>query len=425
MIIRTAKKNDGSRVSNHNEDGAHVVGASIAQDTIRETQAQASGSLVSYFDNLRLHALLEKYAELQARNESATMETARVAQDIRHLIESNRGAATGMHGFIGERIQVAFSNAESLMQGQDCLYDLIDDNGIIDYWKGNVPVQQKACMSDKVLGLKHVLKHAQKYPEFVEDGGIYQIPKDFYETYRRFVNMPKEIAFKLRKEDLRLWKAIQKFNEEAPDIKIEPMTATYDEIQAGTVSETINNEQHKLDKMYRDQKEAARQSCSATFKEGLKVAGISAALEGVTGAGISVIEHAQSKNVLEFDKNDWKEIAVDGAKGSAKGAIRGAAVYAATNVANIPAPVATAGVTVAFGVVSDGKKLCDGEMTTPEFALKTVERSADAAVTVLSAKAGEKLIPIPIVGSLVGGAVGSFVWNVCKSELKHELQSAG
>ena len=60
-----------------------------------------------------------------------------------NLLLQNRGGTTGMHGFIGERVQVSFSNARAVMQGQEKAYTLIDDNGMTDYLRGNTLIQQK------------------------------------------------------------------------------------------------------------------------------------------------------------------------------------------------------------------------------------------------------------------------------------------
>lgn len=74
---------------------------------------------------------------------------------------------------------------------------------------------------------------------------------------------------------------------------------------------------------------------SGTLQEGLKVTACSAALEGLVDGGVSILEHKQERGkIRNFEKEDWKEIGIDTAKGVGKGAVRGAAVYAATNVAH-------------------------------------------------------------------------------------------
>ena len=206
------------------------------QEIASTTQAQTTGAFVGTLNEIRLHELLRRYSEIDCHKAGAEQELQALREEIKTLIESNRGGATGMHGFIGERVQVSFSNARAVMQGQEKTYTLIDDNGMTDYLRGNTPIQQKACISDKALGLTHVADPAENYPVFIQDNGIYQIPKDFYEKYQRFVNMTEEVALKLRKEDLRMWKRVQEFKSAVPEAKVESMVVTYDEIQAGAVS---------------------------------------------------------------------------------------------------------------------------------------------------------------------------------------------
>lgn len=393
----------------------------VFTDTLQTTADHVCGLFITYLNDLRLVALMKKLADLKSRKDSSDQEIIELKESIAQLIKSSRGGVKGMHGFIGERVQVSFANSESLLAGEKPMYVLIDDNGMTDYLIGDTLVQQKACISDKTFGLTHVLSHAEKYPDFIEQGGIYQIPKDFFAKYQYFVNMPKETAYKLRREELRAWEAVQKFHTSAPDIKIQPMSVTYAEIQAGSVSNTIDNECAKLDREYDKQKRQAELSCKATLKEGLKAAGISAAIEGAVDAGLSFTDHALEKKILDFDKNDWKEIAIDGAKGVIKGGIRGATVYTATNVANIPAPIATAGVTATFGIVNDVYELSTGALTKSEFAESALNHCTDALVSATCAKIGEKLIPIPIIGSLLGNALGMLIFGTTKKYLKSIL----
>lgn len=398
--------------------------APIIQETVQTTQDHISGLFVDYLNNLRLTALLERLAVLEARKEGADQELAALRISINDLIASNRGGVKGMHGFIGERLQVSFSNSEAILNGEKPIYVLIDDNGMTDYLCGDTLVQQKACISDKVFGLTHVLSHAEKYPVFIEKGGIYQIPSDFYFKYQRFINMPESVALKLRKEDLRAWRAARNFHNSAPDIEVRPMCVSYAEIQAGAVTSTIDRESAKQNQEYEKMKTISKDSCKATVKEGLKAVGVSAVLEGTVNGAISFTEHATQKPVREFDKSDWKDIATDTAKGALKGSIRGGVVYTATNVAHIPAPVATAGVTAAFGVIHDIPEVVDGTISGKEFSGRMAVHCADATVSALCAKLGEKIIPIPVVGPLVGNAVGMFVFGIAKKIIKNSFSDS-
>ena len=352
----------------------------VYQEIVSTTQAQTTGAFIGTLNEIRLHELVKRYAEIDCHKAGADQELQALREEIKNLIESNRGGTTGMHGFIGERVQVSFSNARAVMQGQEKAYTLIDDNGMTDYLRGNTLIQQKACLSDKALGLTHVAAHAEKYPAFIQENGIYQIPKDFYAKYQRFVNMAEETALKLRKEDLRMWKRVQEFKAAVPEAKVEPMVVTYDEIQAGAVNGTIDREMAAVEKEYRKQRNAAENACKPTVQEGLKVAAYSAALEGIVDGSISILEHKQERGkIRDFEKEDWKEIGIDIAKGIGKGAIRGTAVYAATNIVHVPADVASATVTGAFGVIEKSSRYIKGECTGKECAIGIADRILSCA----------------------------------------------
>ena len=155
---------------------------------------------------------------------------------------------------------MSFANERAIMQGSSPEYVLLDDNGMTDYLRGHTLIQQKSCISDKSLGLTHVLTHSEKYPIFLERDGVYQIPKDFYETYKRFLEMPESIALKLQKEDLRMWRRVHEFHKAMPDVKIEPMVVSYPEIQADAVGTTIQHEADIVERKYQMQRQSAEKS---------------------------------------------------------------------------------------------------------------------------------------------------------------------
>lgn len=383
---------------------------------ISSSEEQATGAFVDMLNDIRAEELLRKYEEAAVRKAGADRELAKLKEEIEQLIESNRGGKTGMHGFIGERVQVGFSNARAIQEGKSPLYTLVDDNGMTDYFRGKTPIQQKACISDKSLGLTHVIDHSEKYPMFLKVNGVYQIPRDFYEKYKRFLNMPEENALKLRKEDLRMWRRVQEFKAAMPDAKVEPMVVTYAEIQANAVGTTIEKEAAESQARYQNERISAEYSCRATFEEGVKVAVCSALLEGVVEGGISLAEHVQDgKRIQDFSKEDWKEIGFDTAKGGCKGAIRGAAVYAATNTLNIPSSAATAAVTGVFIITDETAKYYRGESSAEEYTHAITEGCMDVIVSAVFSELGKKLIPIPILGSIIGNAVGMFVYKMTKT----------
>jgi len=378
---------------------------------VNEAEHQGYASLVGIVNRIRHEHMEQEISTLNARMTSA-METVQDTESaINDIITSNRGGIKGVHGFIGERVQVGFSNARSLMNGQKPEYFLIDDNGMTDYYRGSTCIQQKACQSDKVLGLTHVKNHAVKYPEFIaEKDGIYQIPKDFYETFVWYRDMPSDVAGKLRNDQWRLWKKIQDFKNENPDMVIEPMVVDYDEIQLGTIDKTIAKERAALNRKYRKKKAVAVERGKASVSEGIKVTACSAAIEGALAGGISVIQHCQGgKTITELDGSDWKDVGLDTLIGSGKGAVRGAGIYALSNCAELSAPVAGVVVNVTMSTAEATIRYAKGEITGKKCVEDIAEGYLQATVCCAFAKAGEKIIKVPFVGSIIGGAVGMVV----------------
>lgn len=378
---------------------------------VNEAEHQGYASLVGIVNRIRHEHMEQEISTLNARMTSA-METVQDTESaINDIITSNRGGIKGAHGFIGERVQVGFSNARSLMDGQKPEYFLIDDNGMTDYYRGSTCIQQKACQSDKILGLTHIRNHAVKYPEFVaERDGIYQIPKDFYETFALYRDMPSGVAGKLRNDQWRLWKKIQDFKNENPDVVIEPMVVDYDDIQLGAIDKTIAKERTALNHNYRKKRAAAVERGKASVSEGIKVTACSATIEGALAGGISVIQHCQgSKTIIEFDCSDWKEVGLDTLIGTGKGAVRGAGIYVLSNCAELSAPVAGVVVNVTMSTADTTIKYAKGEIAGKECVEYIAESCLQATVCCAFAKAGEKIIKVPFVGSVIGGAVGMVV----------------
>ena len=383
---------------------------------VEQSENQGLASLVRLVNQIRQQKACERLSYLRHCKSSSFQELREMETSITQVIDSNRGGAKGVHGFIGERAQVGISNARSLMDGQAPQYYLIDDNGMTDYFRGTLPIQQKACISDNTLGLTHVKTHCNNYPEYIsEQNGIYQIPRDFYATYKRLRDMPANEAGKLLKADWRLWKRVQAFQEECPDCVIEPMVVDYADIQTNAIGQTIGRERLALERVYRKRRAVAIKMGKASLREGTKIVACSAAIEGLVDGGLSVIDHLQEgKSFSELDREDWCDIGADALQGVGKGAVRGGAVYAMTNLMGIPAPIAGASVSVVFVTADAAAKYVNGDIDGAEYAETIAEGCLNATVCAAFAKIGEKIIKIPILGSLVGGAVGMLTCELIK-----------
>lgn len=388
--------------------------------------SHGESELIRIMNQLRHDEICRKVAELDRCKNNAMREMRRTECSIAGLIDSGRGGKTGMHGFIGERAQVGFSNARRMMDGRPPVYKLIDDNGMTDYYRGSVPIQQKACISDGRYGLSHIQAHAQAYPEFVSKmHGRYQIPQDFYEAYERYKNMPAAEAGKLPNTQWRIWNRIQAFEEECPDIIIEPMKVDYADIQAGRIQTTIDEEKDSIEQVHRQRKEKAIFDGRPTVKEGLKVAAWSAALEGIISGVASTIEHVgDDKAITDLTRDDWMEIGHDSLTSALRGAVRGGGIYVITNVFCISAPIAGAMITVSFIVIDATAKFLLGETTEEDFKDTVIDGCTRTVVYTSCALIGARLIRSRTLGAVVGGAVGLLLCKIIlrRPDISQEME---
>lgn len=340
-------KNTESTVS----DNSNNEPVSFADSFVSENSAQAEADFVNAINTIRLNELFAKLKEIDYRETNAKEEIAELKKEIEHIISSNRGGQTGMHGFIGESCQVHIANVKSFLKGKKALHVLLDDNSMTDYKRGSQLIQQKACQSDNHLGLDHVKRHFEKYPEFVSQGGIYQIPKDFYQKFDMMRNTPPEIAAKFRKEDLRLWKVVHEFSEANPDIDIEPMEVSYRDIQADNVNNTVSNVEKNTDEEIKKQKADAHNEFRPLAKELLKVSSISGLFEGSLNAALSAGMILKSgKKLKDFDKSDKIYILKQFAVGFLRGSVRAGITYLLTAFCKVSSTLASTITTAIFAV---------------------------------------------------------------------------
>lgn len=357
----------------------------------------------------RISQLLKCIAEIDRNSEGAAEEIRKLKAEVEKLLTTNRGGVKGIHGFIGETSQVHISNVKAFINGDEPLYILLDDNSMTDYLRGMQIIQQKACKANGYLGLDAIKAHKLKYPEFIEQGGVYQIPKDMYDRYERLKNLPEATAMKLRKEDLRLWRYIKNFIGENPDVVIEPMEVSYSDIQAGNIENTVNKVERDTDKEFEKQREEARAAHEPTLEEFLKVCGISAAIEGGISAGTEFVQKVKNgKKLSEFTKQDIADILEKFVVGSGKGAVRGGVVYVATNIYKIPAAVISGVVTAAFGIGRECFLYLKKKTSKEEMMKNSIFIAIETAASTAGATIGKHMFKKhPIIGALAGSIIGS------------------
>ena len=89
-------------------------------------------------------------------------------------------------------------------------------------------------------------------------------------------------------------------------------------------------------------------------------------------------------------------------------------IYALTNYTATPAAVAGALTTAAFGVAEQVHQFRNGVIDEVQFIENAEILCLEASVSALSSFAGQVMIPIPVIGAVIGNAVGMMIYQIGK-----------
>ena len=390
---------------------------------LKSSQEQAAAAWINHLNQLRFQDLAQRLAKQDINFDQAMAELQLLKgfiADPTHIL----GRPDTKHGEIAEWVQVRFANAEKLILGQKAVHTF---EGVLrtapeDYLRGDHMVQSKFYM-----GLSGTLRaigvHLDNYPWFVEQGGIYDIPKNQYEEIIKIYRNGLSGAFN-NSSDQKMFEAIKEWeatNNLVFDKTVFPAKVSYYEVQLDTVQSTIEAETEQIEETDRRIRDNAHSDTKPTVKEGARVTIVAALLEGGVAFAVGVYKKRKGgKKIASFTAEDWKEIGADTGLSTVKGAIRGVSVYALTNFTPTPAPVASAMVTATLGVLAQAYKLHTGEITPEEFVDASEAMCLEVTISALSSLIGEVFIPVPVLGAIIGNTVGMFMLNIAQAYLSNE-----
>lgn len=121
--------------------------------------------------------------------------------------------------------------------------------------------------------------------------------------------------------------------------------------------------------------------------------------------------------IQEFTDDDWKGILGESAVGTIRGGVRGVSVYVLTNFTATPAAVASSLCTAAFGVAEQANLLRAGSITEEQFLANSESLCVECSVSALSSFMGQVLIPVPVLGAVIGNAAGMLLYQIAKDNL--------
>ena len=343
-------------------------------------------------------------------------------ENVRDFINSPSailGSMRTKHGEIAEHVQVEISNGRRILQSLSPNASLdVGRTAPEDYLIDGRMVQSKFIQSPKGT-LDAVIEHSHKYPFFVSKDGYYHIPKDQHEIFAKIANGESVeglksgtiLTIKNKIEQIEA-ETGRSFNE-----VVKPGISNYDDVQLGRIDNTLNNHQEEFSrtnienhKQIREesaeQTEAANHITDASWGEAFKYGAISAAITGTTSAAINIYGKIKGgKKISEFTLEDWKDVGYDFAKNGTKGGISGLAIYGLTKLGGFSAPFAGAITSSAMGIASLAYDYKQGKISIGEFGDAANALSFEAGLAAIGSALGQAIIPIPVLGAIIGSAV--------------------
>lgn len=346
---------------------------------------------------------------------AACSELNKVSDSIARLVESNRGGESGVHGFIAEQLEVGIGNANSIMSGDGIRFSLIDDNGRDDLLIDASPVQMKFVQ--KAMSLDAVKEHMTKYPDAVENGEIYMIPKDYWERLQQLWKVPKEEAGKLKNTDYTLWKKLHSLSEDGlSNDRLCAAEFNYDDVQKETYQDTIEDCHKNVIQKREDAIKEIVEENGPTITEALKTMAIGAGIEGILNGTFTVYnKHRNGIDVIDYKEDDAMDVLKAFGKGAFNGGLRSGLIYFFVNFASIPAGIVSGAYTIVERIIELGLRI-DGKEAKEKVVEEIIKIVVEVVLTTALGMFGAKCLKKnKVVGSVIGAVVAKMIIFVGKS----------
>ncbi|MCQ1060457.1 DUF3482 domain-containing protein [Photobacterium sp. ZSDE20] len=397
-----------------------------AEEDRGSVKTQVNAAVVGELNNVRYENELAELSAQDLRFNAALDEYSNVRKFLGSP-ENILGSEKTKHGEIAEQVEVGVRNAKSILHNESATatFESVGRTAPEDYIIDGIKVQSKFINGTRA-NLDHVLDHMDKYQEFGRDGSYYHIPKDHFDIITKVRNGQDVDGLSDRAVNTLLKKVAlveEKTGLSFEDV-VKPGVSDYAEIQQGTVEGTLELHEDALESENDAIKDEISKDHQASLQDGLKTAAIAGAISG----GISLATAIYSKNkegkkLLQGDytAEDWKDIGVITAKGAASGAVTGAAIYGLTNCGGMAAPFAGAVVGSIKGIGSLLIEFDNGNMSLDELYDEGLALCSESAMVGVASFAGQVLIPIPVLGAVVGSIAGKLL---CENIGSHSKELA-
>ena len=333
------------------------------------------------------------------------------------------GRTDTKHGEIAEQVHVGVSRARDMLYARvpTATFDGVPRTGPVDYRVDGVDIQSKYYNGLRNT-LDGVASHAAKNLDFASKHSLYHIPRDQHQQLEELgqtgriegLSDRSAATIQRRVDDLE-----RETGRAAKDL-IESGEATYGEVQRGRIHDTLHNREEGLARENEELQQAARDEHRPSLAGLGTAAAVGAAAGGAFGLAQAIwVKCREDKSPFrgEFSIQDWQDVGVVAAQGAGGGAVAGSAVYALTNSTALAAPFAGSLVSALMGVGALLQNHYAGTIDGDQFVEMSHIVAMDAAVAGLAVAAGQTLVPIPMLGALLGSLAGRIVASALKDGL--------
>lgn len=345
---------------------------------------------------------------------------------IREFLSSPQhilGSSKTKHGEIAEQFDVHVPNAWALLQGQPhvATFDSVARTAPTDYLMNGIDTQSK-FFSNPIQTLNGVLKHFVTYEN---DTMRYTIPQDQFDIIAELRAAPTPAAQTLLQKVAEIEALTGRPFEEV----VQRSVSTYDDVQTIHAYDTLHRHYEQLSDEQRqklqhiDEQKTARlnifeQQLQPSLKEGAKLSAAAFAVSSTITATIRIYKKIKGGTPIHaFTADDWQEIGLHVVHAGSKSGVTAASIYTLTNVTSLSAPFAGAMTSASFGIarlLTDYKK---GETTFDDVLLEGQAICFEAAMTATGATIGQMMIPIPILGAIIGSTSPMMACTFAKEQL--------
>lgn len=337
------------------------------------------------------------------------------------------GSDRTKHGEIAEQMDVHISNAKNILKNRkkEFSFDNVDRFAAEDYIYKDEMIQSKFLNGENNT-LRAVCEHLDTYDDFVDNGGSYVIPKDYYEVMSKIKRgeVVENISLKTQKSILKNIKNIELKSGKDFFNVIKPSKYNYKDVQMGNVNQTIEKEVEEIKRINQKKINGIKKKADSkrsTINKNISHSQI--AINSLKIAGVdSLIKSCNyiykiNKPISEFNQEDWKNIGVNFTGDFAKSYIRSSSIGYLSKFANMPAPLATSYVSSVIGLTSLYSSYSNGEINTEDFLVQGEILCVDSALSFMGGIIGQTIIPIPYLGAMVGSIAANMMTYIIKNQL--------